>query len=147
MIGQVAPYFASIAPQFVLSGQIRDIVLTPIEGQYVLLPLLDALWEALRRIADVPSESAALLERAVLAGLEAGCAAPVAVSATVAGDRVAIVADVYAPDGQRALRAGTTTSLERLADDEGRRAVAAGVVAELLDGGAAELAGLPERRS
>ena len=36
-----------IAPQFVLSGQIRDIVLTPIEGQYVLLPLLDALWEAL----------------------------------------------------------------------------------------------------
>lgn len=107
----------------------------------------DALWEALRRIADVPSESAALLERAVLAGLEAGCAAPVAVSATVAGDRVALVADVYAPDGQRALRAGTTTSLERLAGDEGRRAVAAGVVAELLDGGAAELAGLPERRS
>ena len=36
-----------IAPQFVLSGQIRDIVLTPIDGEYVLLPLLDALWEAL----------------------------------------------------------------------------------------------------
>ena len=30
-----------------LGGQIRDIVLTPIDGQYVLLPLLDALWEAL----------------------------------------------------------------------------------------------------
>lgn len=37
----------SIAPQFVLGGQIRDIVLTSIDGQYVLLPLLDALWEAL----------------------------------------------------------------------------------------------------
>ena len=36
-----------IAPQFVLSGQIRDIVLAPLDGQYVLLPLLDALWEAL----------------------------------------------------------------------------------------------------
>ena len=36
-----------IRPQFVLSGQIRDIVLAPLDGQAVLLPLLDSLWEAL----------------------------------------------------------------------------------------------------
>ena len=36
-----------IAPQFLLGGQIRDIVLAPLDGQYVLLSLLDALWEAL----------------------------------------------------------------------------------------------------
>ncbi|NJM13828.1 MAG: hypothetical protein HC889_20045 [Synechococcaceae cyanobacterium SM1_2_3] len=36
-----------IRPQFVLSGQIRDVVLAPFDGQAVLLPLLDSLWEAL----------------------------------------------------------------------------------------------------
>ncbi len=107
----------------------------------------DALWQTLRRIADIPSETTALLERAVLAGLEAGCAAPVAVGATVAGERVALTAEVYEPGGGRALRAEAVVPLERVADDDGRRTVAADVVAELLDGGAAALAGLPERRS
>jgi len=34
-------------PQFVLSGNIRDIYLTPEEDEVALLPLLDALWSSL----------------------------------------------------------------------------------------------------
>ena len=36
-----------IRPQFLLSGPIRDLFLTPLDGQTVLLPALDCLWEAL----------------------------------------------------------------------------------------------------
>ncbi|MCB1921571.1 MAG: hypothetical protein KDJ28_16570 [Candidatus Competibacteraceae bacterium] len=36
-----------IRPQFLLSGPIRDLFLTPLDGQTVLLPILDSLWEAL----------------------------------------------------------------------------------------------------
>ncbi|MFZ4792008.1 MAG: hypothetical protein ACOYMW_14140 [Candidatus Competibacteraceae bacterium] len=36
-----------IRPQFILSGPIRDLFLTPLDDQYVLLPTLDCLWEAL----------------------------------------------------------------------------------------------------
>ncbi len=36
-----------IRPQFILSGPIRDLFLTPLDGQTVLLPILDCLWEAL----------------------------------------------------------------------------------------------------
>jgi ATP-dependent Clp protease ATP-binding subunit ClpB len=36
-----------IRPQFLLSGPIRDLFLTPLAGQTVLLPILDSLWEVL----------------------------------------------------------------------------------------------------
>jgi energy-coupling factor transporter ATP-binding protein EcfA2 len=36
-----------IRPQFILSGPIRDLFLIPLDEQYVLLPTLDCLWEAL----------------------------------------------------------------------------------------------------
>ncbi len=36
-----------IRPQFLLSGPIRDLFLTPLDGQTVLLPILDGLWEGL----------------------------------------------------------------------------------------------------
>lgn len=36
-----------IRPQFILSGPIRDLFLIPLDEQYVLLPTLDGLWEAL----------------------------------------------------------------------------------------------------
>ncbi|MDQ5908992.1 MAG: ATP-dependent Clp protease ATP-binding subunit ClpB [Pseudomonadota bacterium] len=36
-----------IRPQFILSGPIRDLFLTPLDSEYVLLPALDSLWEGL----------------------------------------------------------------------------------------------------
>ena len=39
----------SVRPQFVISGNIRDIYLTPIEGAISFLPLVDCLFERLKR--------------------------------------------------------------------------------------------------
>jgi len=101
----------------------------------------------LRRIADPATEVAALFERAVLAGLEAGCAAPVGISATTSGDgaRVDLVAEAYAPDGTDSVRVERSAPAGGLADPAVRAARADAVVRALLDGGAAALAGLGAR--
>lgn len=80
--------------------------------------------EILRPLEDPVTRAEASLEREVLRLLEAGCAAPLGVSAV--GDRV--VAEAYAPDGLRAVRGE-----QALPTDAGR------VVAALIQGGAAEL--------
>jgi hydroxymethylbilane synthase len=74
-------------------------------------------------------------ERALLAGLRAGCSAPVAASATVAGDQLDLRAAVLSLDGSQMYECTTTGSLSD-AEGVGRRA------AELLIGqGAAQLLG------
>jgi hydroxymethylbilane synthase len=105
---------------------------------------LDAdLGRALRRIADADAELAAPLERAVLARLEAGCAAPVGVSARREDAALVLVAEVYRPDGGARVRSERRVAVAEVADPAGRDALARAVVAELLAGGAAELADLP----
>lgn len=101
-----------------------------------------AIGRAVSLIDDAESTSRALLERAVLRRLEAGCAAPVGISATGLGDETVFVAEVYAPDGARTVRAGRALHADLESHDE-REGIAADVVAELLDGGAADIADLP----
>ncbi|MCU1527443.1 MAG: porphobilinogen deaminase [Frondihabitans sp.] len=82
-------------------------------------------------------------EREVLAGLEAGCAAPIGATAVVDAGLLLLSATVYRPDGSERLTASHGVTLEpgslaaQLADvhDVARR-----VVDELLANGAAELA-------
>ncbi|WP_066039971.1 hydroxymethylbilane synthase [Herbiconiux solani] len=90
-------------------------------------------------IEHPPTRTAVLAERAVLAALEAGCAAPIGASALVEGDELQLSATVYQPDGEAEL--GCERSASLLGDD----LVVAGllgqaVAAQLLEDGAAEIA-------
>ena len=99
-------------------------------------------------IGDDSSTVTSLWERDVLRRLEAGCAAPVGISALALGRDaddardVALVAEVYALDGARSVRVTRQASAATLADAGERDAAAADVVAELLGAGAGELADL-----
>ncbi|MFT4134912.1 hydroxymethylbilane synthase [Microbacterium sp.] len=73
-----------------------------------------ALGEALRSITDPVAAATALLEREVLALLEAGCTAPIAVSATAVGGEVRLHAEVYSADGREVARARATAPLAAL---------------------------------
>lgn len=98
----------------------------------------DAVRSALAELDDSASRWAALAERGVLAGLQAGCAAPVAAYATVSGDRGQLKAVVVAEDGALRLTAQATS----VADDRGAVTVADQVVADLLEQGAATVVDL-----
>ncbi|MBN9175859.1 MAG: hydroxymethylbilane synthase [Microbacterium sp.] len=98
-------------------------------------PLVDLL-------SDPDAEATALLERAVLRRLEAGCAAPVGITARVDGPGIALVAEVYALDGTRAVRVERAFARVAVASEADRAHVAATVVRELLDAGAGDLADL-----
>ena len=93
----------------------------------------------LAAIDHAPSHAEARAERALLAGLEAGCHAPVAALARAADDALVLTAAVFSACGERAVRetvAGASAEAEAL----GRRAadllLARGASA-LLGGGAA----------
>ncbi|ALJ19757.1 porphobilinogen deaminase [Microbacterium sp. No. 7] len=95
---------------------------------------------AVAAVDDADARTTALLERAVLHRLEAGCAAPVGIAAQTDADAVRLVAEVYALDGTRSVRAERAVSRADAVEDA--PAVAELVVAELLAGGAAALADL-----
>ena len=85
-------------------------------------------------------------ERMVLAGLEAGCAAPIGATAVIDAGLLLLSATVYSPAGDRRLSSSHAVSLD---DDSGLPArledvdaVSDRVVTELLELGAAELAPL-----
>jgi hydroxymethylbilane synthase len=104
----------------------------------------DALVERIAGVDHLPTRLAAQAERGVLATLEAGCSAPIAAHARVAGGVLTLTATVYALDGTRQLSAEGTDS--RATDAGSAAALAERVAAELLDGGAAELAPLGAAR-
>lgn len=97
---------------------------------------------AIARISDADAEVTSLLERAVLRRLEAGCAAPVGIDARIDGDTVALVAEVYALDGARAVRVEHRVPRSHAQQAGGRDAAAATVVDALLADGAGDLADL-----
>lgn len=105
-----------------------------------------ALADLVARVGDPISTTASLLERAVLATLEAGCAAPVGISArpreAAGSSAIDLVAEVYSLDGARRVRAQRTVEASDVATDEQRADAARAVAAELLAGGAADLADL-----
>lgn len=108
-----------------------------------------SLERALEAIDHGTSRATALAERLVLAGLEAGCAAPVGVTAFVDDGLLFLSANVYSADGTRRLTSShAATPDSRSAADlaDAARDVADRVVAELLGNGAAELAPPEESR-
>lgn len=81
-------------------------------------------------------------EREVLAGLEAGCAAPIGASAVIDAGLLLLSASVYRPDGTERLTAshGVTLEAGSLAEQLAEvHDVASRVVDELLENGAADL--------
>ncbi|MEN2740170.1 hydroxymethylbilane synthase [Microbacterium sp. X-17] len=106
-----------------------------------------ALGDGLRLIADADATATALLERDVLAELEAGCAAPVGISAHADADEVVVIAEVYRADGRRSVRGERRVPAAEAADDGPRRAHAAALVRELLAAGAGDLADLAGGRA
>jgi hydroxymethylbilane synthase len=93
---------------------------------------------ALAAIDHRPSHLSAVAERAVLAGLQAGCAAPVGAYAQLIDDQLHLDAIVVAVDGSRSVRAQATAS----GDAAGAAEAGAAVVADLLSQGAATLVDL-----
>lgn len=89
---------------------------------------------ALAQIADPASAACAGAERGVLAGLEAGCSAPIGATAQVDGDALTLSAAVYSLDGNRQLAASVTTHGPDAAAEAARQ-----IVAALRDAGADEL--------
>jgi len=102
-----------------------------------------ALELALEAVDHRSTRAMALAERLVLAGLEAGCAAPVGVTAFLEDELLFLSASVYSADGARRITSSHAATPEsRSAADlaEAARDVADRAVAELLGNGAAELA-------
>lgn len=101
---------------------------------------------ALAALDDPVSRACAVAERALLAELEAGCAAPVGATAAVAGGELRLFASVYGEDGRERVTAeavrpwdGGAAADPGLPDGLGRA-----VAQELLRAGAARLAQLGE---
>ncbi|MFC6356411.1 hydroxymethylbilane synthase [Luethyella okanaganae] len=101
------------------------------------------LLAGLQAVNHASSEATVLAERLVLAGLEAGCAAPVGAMAIFDSELLFLTATVYSPDGIRKLtssHAATPDSRASAHLAEAARDVSARVVAELLGNGAVDLA-------
>ncbi|MFF2371927.1 hydroxymethylbilane synthase [Agromyces sp. NPDC058110] len=102
-----------------------------------------SLEQALEAVDHRTTRATALAERLVLAGLEAGCAAPVGVTAFLEDELLFLSANVYSADGARRITSSHAATPEsRSAADlaEAARDVADRAVAELLGNGAADLA-------
>jgi hydroxymethylbilane synthase len=98
----------------------------------------------LKTIDHTSSRMSALAERAVLARLEAGCAAPIGASAVVDGEMLFLTATVYALDGSRSLTSSHALVIEGNANERALLPNELGdrVAEELLRLGAAYLAPL-----
>ena len=96
--------------------------------------------QALRAVEHAPSRVTAEAERAVLARLEAGCAAPLGVHALLEDGLLFVSARVYALDGSAHLTSSHALYAADAADPAAE--LADRVATELLDLGAADLAPL-----
>ena len=100
--------------------------------------------KVLRRLDHSASRLTSSAERAVLARLEAGCAAPIGSTAVIDAELLLVTATVLSPDGSKSLTSSHAGVLEGAAADRDALAAELGarVADELLDRGAAELAPL-----
>lgn len=71
----------------------------------------DWLLAGLAQLDDLPTRIAVTIEREILAGLDAGCQAPMAAHAEVTGDEVRVRAVVYQPEGDRRIGIDVTEAL------------------------------------
>ena len=100
------------------------------------------LAEALRALDHMPTRLEVEAERAFLRTLEAGCSAPIGVSACVQGDALHIEARIVSLDGSRLL--GHSVDVELDGDDAAKAAEQAQQAGEdvgryLLDNGARDI--------
>lgn len=98
--------------------------------------------KAVAKTDHASTRAATEAERHVLAGLEAGCAAPLGAHAEVADGMLFLTASAYATDGSQKLTASHAYTLDSTKPAElaeAARDVADRAVAELMEGGAAEL--------
>ncbi|MCS6580083.1 hydroxymethylbilane synthase [Curtobacterium citreum] len=102
------------------------------------------LLAALRKIEHAPTRLTVTAEREVLAKLEAGCSAPIGATAVVDAELLLVSATVYRPDGTEYRTASHAAVLDGSAQERLDEALAVGgrVATELLENGAADLAGL-----
>ncbi|MEO7125887.1 MAG: hydroxymethylbilane synthase [Nakamurella sp.] len=114
---------------------VADMVPAPAQGALAVECRADdvALIAALAAIDDAPSRCATDAERALLAGLQAGCAAPVGALAEVAGDTITLTARVISVDGAQVYQRSDSG---RAAD---ARDLGAHVAEALLGDGAGEI--------
>ncbi|MGP5226580.1 MULTISPECIES: hydroxymethylbilane synthase [Micrococcaceae] len=94
---------------------------------------------ALKVLDDPETRMTITAERALLGRLEAGCSAPIGALARIVDGELRLDSVACAPDGSDWIRRSATT--ERL-DIEGAQAVGIALAEELLDAGAARMAGL-----
>lgn len=94
---------------------------------------------ALETMDDSDTRLAVTAERALLARLEAGCAAPIGALATVRGDELVLDSVACKVDGSDTMRRSATTRELTL---DGAAALGVALAEQLLREGAAELAGL-----
>ncbi|MDM7830021.1 hydroxymethylbilane synthase [Cellulomonas edaphi] len=100
---------------------------------------------ALRALDHLPTRLAVVAERALLARLEAGCAAPIGALATVSADEIRLDAVVARPDGTATLRR-SAAALPGDRPEADALALGARLAEDLLGAGAAELAELGTAR-
>jgi hydroxymethylbilane synthase len=98
----------------------------------------------LKAVDHASTRLAVLAERAVLARLEAGCAAPIGACAVLDGELLFLTATVYAPDGSASVTSSHALVIEGSAAERAALPGELGdrVAAELLSLGAADLAPL-----
>lgn len=94
---------------------------------------------ALETMDDGDTRLAITAERALLARLEAGCAAPIGALATVRGDELVLDSVACKVDGSDTMRRSARTSTLTV---DGAHALGVALAGQLLREGAAELAGL-----
>ena len=102
-----------------------------------------SLERALEAVDHTTTRATVLAERLVLAGLEAGCSAPIGATSFMEDELLFLSASVYSADGARRLVSSHAATPEsRSAADlaDAARDLAERVVAELLGNGAADLA-------
>ncbi len=108
------------------------------------------LARALAALDHLPSRLAVTAERALLARLEAGCAAPIGAHGQLDGDVLRLDVVVVRVDGSRSLRRSVSVDLPSAGDVPARLAAAERLgtraAEELLAGGAADLAELGAAR-
>lgn len=94
---------------------------------------------ALAVLDDVQTRLAITAERALLGRLEAGCSAPIGALALIEEGELRLDSVACAPDGSAWIRRGAATDILDLA---AAQALGVALAEELLDAGAAEMAGL-----
>lgn len=134
--------FAEAAEEFDLSAWPTSAGQGALAVECRTTPADEALLSLLGSLTDAESLATSTLEREVLRQLEAGCSAPVGISARVEGGVVILIAEVYAKQPGESIRVQRHVEMAEVALPMAQERVAASVVSELVDHGLLRIAGI-----